>query len=168
MSFFVTAGHLRSRIAHRRMHFEMYMRRPPHSVSSSTAYLIHSEEDVWGSASVDSGRTDVVLHLERKPVGQGLSWRNAPGLAGAGRRACWRRQRCFRRWAERELGAVSAVRVLLWVVCWQQRWISCVRQRFDSVAATGEQAEQNHRLRTSPKEAAALPRKSEPRAVSLL
>ena len=166
MSFFVTAGHLRSRIAHRRMHFEMYMRRPPHSVSSSTAYLIHSEEDVWGSASVDSGRTDVVLHLERKPVGQGLSWRNAPGLAGAGRRACWRRQRCFRRWAERELGAVSAVRVLLWVVCWQQQWIWGVRQRFCcSNLRTSRSRTVRHLIRKPPRRRIA---ESEPRAVAFL
>jgi hypothetical protein len=77
----------------------------------------------------DSGRTDVVLHLERELVGQGESWRNAPGLAGAGR-VRWRRQRGFRRWVERGVGAVLAVRMLLCVVCWQQQWISDVRQRF--------------------------------------
>lgn len=83
------------------------MRSPPHSVSSSSAYLIHSEEDVWGSASV--------IRVERmwcctwsgspwdkaSPGGMRLGWQargervgGGSDASGDGRSADW--GRCWR------------------------------------------------------------------------
>lgn len=84
------------------------MRSPPHSDSSSSAYLIHSEEDVWGSASV--------IRVERmwcctwsespwdkaSPRGMRLGWKARGGrrvgggsdASDKGRSASW--GRCWR------------------------------------------------------------------------